>query len=91
MMVLKGLPSTYNKDLQEDKEAMFDTYDNLECVLQVAVGTIKTLTVRTATAFCNPGVGNTESAKKFSLISTDGQISLIQLYGTDTHIYMRFC
>ncbi|GFG32115.1 hypothetical protein Cfor_06885 [Coptotermes formosanus] len=44
MMVLKGLPSTYNKDLQEDKQAMFDTYDNLESVLQVAMGTIKTLT-----------------------------------------------
>lgn len=47
-MVLKGLPSTYNKDLQEDKQAMFDTYDNLESVLQVAMGTLKTLTVRTA-------------------------------------------
>jgi argininosuccinate lyase len=48
MMVLKGLPSTYNKDLQEDKEAMFDTYDNLECILQVALGTVKTLVVRIA-------------------------------------------
>lgn len=48
MMVLKGLPSTYNKDLQEDKHAMFDTYDNLESVLQVAMGTVKTLTVRMA-------------------------------------------
>ncbi|XP_021926897.1 argininosuccinate lyase isoform X2 [Zootermopsis nevadensis] len=45
MMVLKGLPSTYNKDLQEDKEAMFDTYDSLECVLQVAMWTVKTLMV----------------------------------------------
>lgn len=47
-MVLKGLPSTYNKDLQEDKQAMFDTYDNLVSVLQVAMGTVKTLTVRMA-------------------------------------------
>ena len=29
MMTMKGLPSTYNKDLQEDKEAMFDVYDTL--------------------------------------------------------------
>ena len=28
-MTMKGLPSTYNKDLQEDKEAMFDVYDTL--------------------------------------------------------------
>jgi argininosuccinate lyase len=46
MMVLKGLPSTYNKDLQEDKQAMFDTYDSLESILQVAMGTVKTLMVR---------------------------------------------
>jgi len=26
MMSLKGLPSAYNKDLQDDKAAMFDTY-----------------------------------------------------------------
>ncbi len=29
LMTLKGLPSTYNKDLQEDKEALFDAYDTL--------------------------------------------------------------
>ncbi|XP_014664013.1 PREDICTED: argininosuccinate lyase-like isoform X2 [Priapulus caudatus] len=45
MMVLKGLPSTYNKDLQEDKEAMFDVYDTMTGVLQVATGTLSTLTV----------------------------------------------
>ncbi|TSL04286.1 Argininosuccinate lyase [Bagarius yarrelli] len=45
MMVLKGLPSTYNKDLQEDKEAMFDTYDSLHAVLQVATGVMSTLQV----------------------------------------------
>ena len=28
-MTMKGLPSTYNKDLQEDKEALFDSYDTL--------------------------------------------------------------
>ncbi|XP_069703021.1 argininosuccinate lyase [Periplaneta americana] len=45
LMVLKGLPSTYNKDMQEDKEAMFDTYDSLKNVLQVAAGTVETLLV----------------------------------------------
>uniref|UniRef100_A0A9J8CXP4 Argininosuccinate lyase n=1 Tax=Cyprinus carpio carpio TaxID=630221 RepID=A0A9J8CXP4_CYPCA len=43
LMTLKGLPSTYNKDLQEDKEAMFDTYDTVHAVLQVATGVISTL------------------------------------------------
>ncbi|PIO28323.1 hypothetical protein AB205_0208220 [Aquarana catesbeiana] len=45
LMTLKGLPSTYNKDLQEDKEAMFDVYDTVCAVLQVASGVISTLQI----------------------------------------------
>lgn len=45
-MTLKGLPSTYNKDLQEDKEPLFDTVDNLTACLSIAEGVIATLTVR---------------------------------------------
>ncbi|XP_059178418.1 argininosuccinate lyase-like [Physella acuta] len=45
MMALKGIPSTYNKDLQEDKEAMFDTYDTLCAILQVATGVLSTLKI----------------------------------------------
>uniref|UniRef100_A0A8C3MPN4 Uncharacterized protein n=1 Tax=Geospiza parvula TaxID=87175 RepID=A0A8C3MPN4_GEOPR len=45
LMVLKGLPSTYNKDLQEDKEAVFDVIDTLNAVLQVATGVISTLQI----------------------------------------------
>jgi argininosuccinate lyase len=35
LTVLKGLPLTYNKDLQEDKEVLFDTVDTLEICLPV--------------------------------------------------------
>ncbi|CAA7271801.1 unnamed protein product [Cyclocybe aegerita] len=45
LMTLKGLPSTYNKDLQEDKEPLFDTVDNLTACLQIAEGVIATLEV----------------------------------------------
>ncbi|XP_028277194.1 argininosuccinate lyase [Parambassis ranga] len=45
MMALKGLPSTYNKDLQEDKEAMFDCYDTALAVLQVTTGVMSTLKI----------------------------------------------
>ncbi|AWO99793.1 putative argininosuccinate lyase [Scophthalmus maximus] len=45
MMTLKGLPSTYNKDLQEDKEAMFDCYDTVHAVLQVTTGVMSTLQI----------------------------------------------
>jgi argininosuccinate lyase len=45
MMVLKGLPATYNKDLQEDKEALFDAIDTLTMALPVATGVIETFVV----------------------------------------------
>ena len=43
MMTCKGLPSSYNKDLQEDKEALFDTVDNLKGILSISTGTLKSL------------------------------------------------
>ena len=45
LVTLKGLPSTYNKDLQEDKEPLFDTVDNLSACLKIAEGVIATLSV----------------------------------------------
>ena len=45
LMTLKGLPSTYNKDLQEDKEPLFDAVDTLNRALPVAAGALATLTV----------------------------------------------
>jgi argininosuccinate lyase len=45
LITLKGLPSTYDKDLQEDKEPLFDALDTLELTLPVVAGVIRTLTV----------------------------------------------
>jgi argininosuccinate lyase len=36
LVLLKGLPTAYNRDLQEDKERIFDSIDTLEGVLRVA-------------------------------------------------------
>jgi argininosuccinate lyase len=41
--VLHGLPLTYNKDLQEDKEHLFDAVDTLELCLEAAAGMLATL------------------------------------------------
>ncbi len=43
LTTLKGLPSTYNKDLQEDKEALFDSVDTVETILPVVTAVITTL------------------------------------------------
>ncbi|KAF7778808.1 hypothetical protein Agabi119p4_3153 [Agaricus bisporus var. burnettii] len=45
LMTYKGLPSTYNKDLQEDKEPLFDAVDNVSASLKIAEGVIATLAV----------------------------------------------
>jgi argininosuccinate lyase len=44
MTTLKGLPTTYNKDLQEDKEPLFDTIHSVSSSLQIACGVISTMT-----------------------------------------------
>ncbi|KAJ7582907.1 argininosuccinate lyase [Mycena floridula] len=45
VMTLKGLPSTYNKDLQEDKEPLFDTVDNISASFKIAEGVVSTMEV----------------------------------------------
>jgi argininosuccinate lyase len=46
LTVLKGLPLAYNKDLQEDKEGMFDTVETLEGSLKLLAPMIGTMTVK---------------------------------------------
>ena len=44
LTTLKGLPLAYNKDMQEDKEAVFDACDTVKACLEVFCGMITTLT-----------------------------------------------
>ncbi len=46
LMTLKGLPLAYNRDLQEDKEPLFDTVDTVKACLQLMAGLLENLTVR---------------------------------------------
>lgn len=43
--ILKGLPSTYNKDLQDDKKILFETHDTVCLCLKVLIGTVESLSV----------------------------------------------
>ena len=45
LSTLKGLPSTYDKDLQEDKVPVFQATDTLLAILPVLAGALKTMTV----------------------------------------------
>ena len=44
MMVMKGLPLTYSKDMQEDKEQVFDAADNLMLALAAMTGMVSDMT-----------------------------------------------
>ncbi len=44
--MLKGLPLAYNKDMQEDKEAIFDAVDTLSACLDIFTPMIATLSIR---------------------------------------------
>ncbi|MGG6433611.1 argininosuccinate lyase [Anoxybacillus sp. D401a] len=47
LTVMKGLPLAYNKDMQEDKEGMFDTVQTVIGSLKIFAGMIETMTIRT--------------------------------------------
>ncbi len=48
LATLKALPLAYNRDLQEDKEPVFDSIDTLEVLLPAFTGMVATLTFNTA-------------------------------------------
>ena len=47
LTTLKGLPLAYNKDMQEDKESVFDAVDTVKMCLQVFTGMVATMTANT--------------------------------------------
>ncbi|MEX2430409.1 MAG: lyase family protein, partial [Dehalococcoidia bacterium] len=63
LTVLKGLPLTYNRDLQEDKEGLFDTMDTLDATLEVFKGMLDDMDVDTGRM--------KKAAEDSSLLATD--------------------
>jgi argininosuccinate lyase len=46
LTLIKGLPSAYDKDLQEDKVPVFETFDTLNLMLPVVAGVLNTLSIK---------------------------------------------
>jgi len=59
LVALKGLPLAYSKDLQEDKEPVFDAADSLALCLAAAAAMIRTMAVDRARLRAAAGVGYT--------------------------------
>ena len=63
LTMMKGLSLAYNKDMQEDKEAIFDALDNTEICIELFTSMLETLTVNKAKML--------ESARRGFLNATD--------------------
>ncbi len=61
LATMKGLPLAYNKDMQEDKEAFFDTVDTLEGCVSLFTDMLLTCTFRTDTMKKNAEGGFTNA------------------------------
>src|SRR5690606_32253391 len=46
LTVMKGLPLAYSKDMQEDKEQVFDAAENLELAIAAMTGMVRDMTIR---------------------------------------------
>ena len=57
LTVLKGLPLAYSKDLQEDKEGIFDCFDTLHLSLQACIGMISDLQVNKEKMLASANLG----------------------------------
>ena len=65
LTLAKGLPLTYNRDLQEDKPPVFDSYDQMVMCVEVLTGTIGGITVKEdscAAAVADPALLATDLA-----------------------------
>lgn len=60
--VMKGLPLTYNKDMQEDKEALFDAIDTVHATLAIARGVLSTI---------EPNANRLRGALSVDMLATD--------------------
>ena len=57
LMVMKGLPMTYSKDMQEDKEQVFDAADTMNLSIAAMTGMIRTMIIRNDAMLAAAGKG----------------------------------
>ena len=73
LMTLKGLPMTYNRDLQEDKQQLMDAADTVRSALEAATGMVDETQVDAKRA--------SEAASDPALVATDIADRLVQEHG----------
>ena len=72
LTALKGLPLAYNKDMQEDKEALFDAHDTVSACLPVMTGMLRTATWRKDNMKKAAGLGFTNATDAADYLAKKG-------------------
>jgi argininosuccinate lyase len=96
---MKGLPLAYNKDMQEDKEAMFDAADTVGASLQVTATVLQNLSVnqeRAKAAAAEGYMNATELAdylvrKGMSFREAHDTVGRLVLQAIDKHVELNEC
>jgi argininosuccinate lyase len=73
LTLIKGLPLTYNKDMQEDKEAVFDTADTVRESLEVTATVLRNVRLREARARDAATVGYMNATEMADYLAWRGQ------------------
>jgi len=61
LTMIKGLPLAYNKDMQEDKEAVFDAVDNVKACLAVFIGMFENISYKKENMYESSLIGYTNA------------------------------
>ena len=86
LVVLKGLPLAYSKDMQEDKEGLFDAADNLELCLAAMAGMLAGLTVDRSRMHAAAGVGHTTATDLADWLVREKGVPFREAHGVSARV-----
>ena len=86
LVVLKGLPLAYSKDLQEDKEGLFDAADSLDLCLAAMAGMLAGLRVDEARMRAAAGVGHTTATDLADWLVREKGVPFREAHGVSARV-----
>jgi argininosuccinate lyase len=86
LVVLKGLPLAYSKDLQEDKEGLFDAVDNLELCLAAMAGMLAGLRVDKDRMRAAAGIGHTTATDLADWLVREQGVPFREAHGVSARV-----
>jgi argininosuccinate lyase len=88
LTVLKGLPLAYNKDMQEDKEAVFDSFDTVNACVEVTATVVQNINVNRERAHAASATGYMNATELADYLVRKG-VAFREAHGTVGKIVVR--